>query len=252
MFQNLILKEHKNFRISLFLYLHVRRCLPRRWQANHERPHYRACIPERCITQGVSFTVSLGTTALSHQLQYPVTTAVLRGAIKRNILYCSTSCSLLTVCILEFLKTQSKQVSFTTSNIKRFVSIVHTDAVLSMNQEATVYAGMPRRRTEKYPRNSNLNHLIKMSHTESFRFTVDRNSFKKNQPNLISFRFVYFVSFIIILLLKFKSGITTDKQTNKQAYSWVSHKLFILATSLYKWGRRGWRAAGLWTCLGQK
>jgi hypothetical protein len=28
--------------------------------------------------------------------------------------------------------------------------------------------------------------------------------------------------------------------------------LFILATWFYKWERRGWREAGLWTCLGQK
>jgi hypothetical protein len=85
-----------------------------------------------------------------------------------------------------------------------------------MNREATVYAAIPFRRTEKSLRISNLNHLIKMSHMESFRFTADRYSFNNNQPNLISFRFVYFVSFIIILQSKFKSGITTNKLTKNK------------------------------------
>ena len=43
---------------------------------------FKPFIAEWCITQGVSFTVSLGTAALSHHLQYPVITAVLRGTIR--------------------------------------------------------------------------------------------------------------------------------------------------------------------------
>lgn len=89
-----------------------------------------------------------------------------------------------------------------------------------MNQEATVCAAMPFKRTAISPRISNLNHPIKVTHMESFRVTVDRNSFNNNQPNLISFRFVYFVPFIFILQPKFKSGITTNTLTNKQAYSY--------------------------------
>jgi len=72
-----------------------------------------------------------------------------------------------------------------------------------------------------------------MCYMESFRFTADLNSFNNNQPNLIPFRFVYFVSFVIILQPKFKSGITTNKQT----YSWVSHKLLIWNTWLCTSGR---------------
>jgi hypothetical protein len=89
-----------------------------------------------------------------------------------------------------------------------------------MNQKATVYAAMPFRRNEKSPSISNLNYLKKDESYGMFRFTADRNSFNNNQPNLICFRFVYFVSFIIILQPKFKSVITTNKQTNQQqAYS---------------------------------
>jgi hypothetical protein len=68
-----------------------------------------------------------------------------------------------------------------------------------MNKETTVYAAMPIRRTENFPMISNFNPLIKMSHMESFRFTADRNIFDNYQQNLISFPFVHFVSFIIIL-----------------------------------------------------
>jgi hypothetical protein len=48
----------------------------------------------------------------------------------------------------------------------------------------------------------------------SFLVTADRNSVNNDQPNLISFSFVYFVSFIFILQPKFKSGITTNTQTS--------------------------------------
>jgi hypothetical protein len=93
------------------------------------------------------------------------------------------------------------------------------DAVLSMNQEATVYAAMPFRRTEKFPVISNFNHPIKISHMESFRFTADRKIFDNNQQNLIPF--VLFILFHSQSFYnpKFKSEITTNKQTNKQAYS---------------------------------